>query len=289
MDNVTTDNSIAAGSLTRENPDNTNVRVEDPDETCYDMKTSPKGRFVLINQRDFSENTDFYKKPRMGTDEDAKALENLFTEIGFQVERYDNKNAEEVRKIFKDVQKNVKDGRKYPNVSCFACAILTHGEDGGVIWCTDKEIPLKVLADDISHANHLVGKPKFFIVQACRGGEAMDPIDYNEADASDPNETLTLPLHADFLFAYSTAPGFASFRHPEYGSWFVQELVDVFRQQAHKLDVVKMLTRVNYRIAAIKAKLRKPDEPKTKEIKCQIPSITSQLRKDFYLMPSMPL
>jgi len=260
---------------TQANQNNTHDGTEDSEETCYDMYSNPRGLFVLINQKDFGPDTDFYGTPRTGTDEDAKALEDLFKEIGFEVERHDNQSVAEMRKIFLDVQK-----RK--NLNSFGCAILSHGEEGEV-WCWDGKLQIKILADDVSKNPNLVGKPKFWIIQACRGDEAQEPIQAG-SDGPGGDKTLSLPLHADFLFAYSSAPGFAVFRNWK-GSWFIQELVNVFREQAHKVDVVRMLTRVNHRVASKRSKASN----KALDNKCQMPSITSQLRKDFYLMPSKPL
>lgn len=38
--------------------------------------------------------------------------------------------------------------------------------------------------------------------------------------------------------------GYASYRDPEKGSWFVQEFVEVFREQAYDEHVMDMLTEV---------------------------------------------
>jgi len=289
-ENVTTDNlsiklstsvSQPQAPPTQEaSPENAFEVTDDSEETCYNMNSSPRGLFVLINQRDFGAESPFYRTSRTGTDEDARELEELFKELGFEVEKHENQTKAGMRKIFLDVQK-----RK--NLNSFACAILSHGEEGKV-FCHDGEDPLeiKILADDVSKNPNLVGKPKFWIIQACRGDEAEEPIAAGADADSDGSQDrkLTLPLHADFLFAYSSAPGFAVFRNKQ-GSWFIQELVNVFRQQAHKVDVVRMLTRVNHRVASKRSRAN----IKALHNKCQIPSITSQLRKDFYLMPSKPL
>ena len=70
----------------------------------------------------------------------------------------------------------------------------------------------------------LANKPKIFLVQACRGsqkGEFPGP----NADNILSDSTLSrsrLPKESDFLLAYSSVPGYVSFRMPDSGSFFIQ-------------------------------------------------------------------
>lgn len=53
-----------------------------------------------------------------------------------------------------------------------------------------------------------IGKPKLFIIQACQG-DRLDPgvtLARTETDGH-PSHTYRIPIHADFLIAYSTIPG----------------------------------------------------------------------------------
>ena len=79
-----------------------------------------------------------------------------------------------------------------------------------------------------------------------------------------------LPTEADFLFAYSTVDDHIAFRNSG-GSWFIEDFINVYRQNALKMDVVRVLHRVNCKVAGRSSKRGK-----------QMPSIVSQLRKDLY-------
>ena len=46
------------------------------------------------------------------------------------------------------------------------------------------------------------------------------------------SHSYKIPLHADFLIAYSTIPGFYSWRNTTAGSWFVQALCHVLQREA---------------------------------------------------------
>ena len=62
---------------------------------------------------------------------------------------------------------------------------------------------------------------------------------------------------------------------------FIQAIVDVFRRNAHKMDVVRMLTRVNQIVSTQKSQTGQ----RQSHHKRQISSIITQLRKELYLVP----
>ena len=54
----------------------------------YKMNYEQRGRAIIINNRDF--NRELNLGPRTGTDQDAAALQQRFTEIGFDVKVHTN-------------------------------------------------------------------------------------------------------------------------------------------------------------------------------------------------------
>ncbi|MGH0162288.1 UNVERIFIED_CONTAM: hypothetical protein FKN15_042455 [Acipenser sinensis] len=88
----------------------------------------------------------------------------------------------------------------------FVCALLSHGDEG-VLYGTDGCIEIKRLTSFFKgdRCKTLVGKPKLFFIQACRGTELDGGI---EADSIESDSSpQKIPVEADFLYAYSTAPG----------------------------------------------------------------------------------
>lgn len=73
--------------------------------------------------------------------------------------------------------------------------------------------------------------------------------------------------------------GYYSWRNPTHGSWFIQDLVKVFKEQHNNLDVLTMLTRVSGNVALN----RESNADGIMNKKRQIPCVVSQLTKDFYL------
>ena len=58
--------------------------------------------------------------------------------------------------------------------ACFVC-LLSHGEEGFIFGTDGKRIPLEEIFMLFGNTNckGLIGKPKVFIIQACRGGEFL--------------------------------------------------------------------------------------------------------------------
>ena len=102
------------------------------------------------------------------------------------------------------------------------------------------------------------------------------------ADETDgKNSGITVPIEADFFYAYSTVPGYFCWRNNVEGSWFVQSIVAVFNECALTMDLQHMMTRVNNMVAKQKSKTNQSESSNKK----QIPSIVSQLRNDLYFFP----
>ncbi|XP_065674824.1 caspase-3 [Hydra vulgaris] len=245
----------------------------------YKMDTFPRGILTIINVKDFMESSGMQKYPRSGTDADAESLCNLFLEMGFIVDRFDNPTSADVVRILKNAA-----NQNYSKLSCCVVAVLTHGNEG-IIYCTDTCLKIRDITKLFRTIN-LAGKPKLFFIQACQGSEYMSSLDQVDGPGSLPQKSkkekvLNLPSESDFLYAYSTVPGYFAWRNARNGSWFIQAVVSVFRENAHKMDVLRLLTRVNEKISQNKSVTCDANT----DNKRQIASAVSQLRKDLFLMP----
>lgn len=108
-----------------------------------------------------------------------------------------------------------------------------------------------------------------------------------------------LPVEADFLFAYSTIPGFYSWRNTDNGSWYIQALCRLIElhygdeeasmkdpRYEPDLDFLRLLTRVSYDVAYF-FQSSVPTNPDLDQKK-QVPSIVSQLTRDLYFPTKIP-
>ncbi|KAK6487274.1 caspase-7-like [Huso huso] len=244
----------------------------------YKMNYKRLGKCIIINNKNFHVQTGM--KVRNGTDRDAGELFKCFKTLGFEVCIYNDQTCQNMERLLRDASEE-----DHSDSSCFACILLSHGEEG-MIYGTDGAMPIKTMTSLFrgDMCKSLVGKPKLFFIQACRGSEFDNGI---QSDSGPPNESMEtdanpqhkIPVEADFLFAYSTVPGYYSWRNPGQGSWFVQALCNVLSEYGNQLEILQILTRVNYKVATSFESWS--DDPRFSEKK-QIPCVVSMLTKELY-------
>ncbi|XP_046376831.1 caspase-3-like isoform X1 [Haliotis rufescens] len=251
----------------------------------YKMDHENRGQAVILNNRDFDRHTGM--GTRSGTDVDASNIYQNLKALGFTVEMHTNKTTGDMKKIMTEAAK-----KDFSNSDCFACVILSHGEEGAV-YGTNGPVEIKDLVDPFKghRCQSLAGKPKLFFIQACRGQGLDEGVDVSDAlgvkgDGDEDVEmapvTYRIPTEADFLMAYSVVPGYFSWRNSSRGSWFIQALCAVLEKYGHKLDLMTMMTRVN-KLVAYDFESNASKEFMNR--KKQIPCITSMLTKDLYFPP----
>ena len=99
-----------------------------------------------------------------------------------------------------------------------------------------------------------------------------------------PNDySYKIPSHADFLIAYSTVPGFYSWRNTTAGSWFIQSFCRVLREHGTEKDLTSNMLRVCRKVA-FDFQSNTPGDFAIHEKK-QIPCITSMLTRKVYFPP----
>lgn len=241
----------------------------------YNMDFEKVGKCIIINNKNFCRSTGM--SVRNGTDKDADALRKCFQNLGFNVTVYNDCTCEKMKNLLKQASEE-----DHSNSACFACVLLSHGEEN-LIYGTDGMIAIKDLTGHFrgDRCKSLLEKPKLFFIQACRGTELDDGIqpDSGPNSDTDANPQCKIPVEADFLFAYSTVPGYYSWRSPGSGSWFVQALSSILNEHGKSLEILQILTRVNNRVAT--QFQSQCDDPRFHEKK-QIPCVVSMLTKELY-------
>ncbi|XP_067055303.1 caspase-3-like isoform X4 [Acropora muricata] len=242
-------------------------------ETIYKMSRAPRGIAIIINNKNFLRSSGMDKYPRNGTDADRDALEKLFKSLKFEVRIYNDITKYQIRGIAKEMA-----ALDHSDYDAFIFSILTHGEEG-LLYGTDGIISTRDLTSTFKDATTLAGKPKMFFFQACQGYEYMDGMDV--PDGPQASSKVSVPSEADFLYAYSTVPGYYSWRNSVNSSWFIQSLTEVFEENAERMDILRMLTRVNARVSTFKSRTGEYYS----DSKRQVSSIVSMLRKELYFFP----
>ncbi|XP_005230888.1 caspase-3 [Falco peregrinus] len=236
----------------------------------YRMDYPEMGECVIINNKNFHRDTGLL--PRLGTDADAASVREVFMKLGYKVKVNNDLSCNDISKLLKNVSEEDHSKR-----SSFVCVLLSHGEEG-FIYGTDGLLELRALTRLFrgDRCRSLAGKPKLFFIQACRGTE----LDSGIFADSGSEETVCqkIPVEADFVYAYSTAPGYYSWRNSAEGSWFIQSVCEVLKEHGRKLELMQILTRVNRRVAEYVSCSTRQDF----NAKKQIPCIVSTLTKEFY-------
>ncbi|XP_055972831.1 caspase-6-like [Sorex fumeus] len=260
--------------------------VMDPEEK-YKMNHKRRGVALIFNHERFY----WYlgMPDRRGTCADRENLRRRLLELGFEVKCYDDLSAEEVlRKMYDESTAS------HLDADCFLCVFLTHGE-GNHIYAYNAKVEIPTLTDFFKgdKCQSLVGKPKIFIIQACRGDKHDVPVKpVDEVDATrlpDSNETQvdaasvhTLPAGADFLMCYSVAEGYFSHRDTLYGSWYIQDLCELLARYGTSLEFTELLTLVNRRVSRRRVDISRDPSAIGKK---QIPCFASMLTKKLCFLP----
>uniref|UniRef100_A0A8C9X767 Caspase-3 n=1 Tax=Sander lucioperca TaxID=283035 RepID=A0A8C9X767_SANLU len=238
----------------------------------YSLNFPSIGQCIIINNKNFDRRTGMNQ--RNGTDVDAGNAMKVFGKLGYKVKVYNDQSVEQMNQVLTS-------GKFEEDHSCYAsfvCVLLSHGDEG-VFFGTDGSVELKSLTSLFrgDRCKSLVGKPKLFFIQACRGTDLDAGI---EADSAE--DGIKIPVEADFLYAFSTAPGYYSWRNTMTGSWFMQSLCDMISKYGKEVELQHIMTRVNHKVAV---EFESVSNSPGFHAKKQIPCIVSMLTKEMYFSP----
>lgn len=196
--------------------------------SCYPMASNPRGICLIINNLIFhGQDT----QDRYGGERDEEVLHKLFQEeLGFVVEVFRDQQYFEMQQVAGKIAK-----LDHSNYDSFICIIMSHGGEKDTIeGVKGRKIFIENITSEFkpSNCSTLAEKPKVFIVQACRGqseDQNLQPIHSTAADGDKSglfkDSTLprsVTPEEIDFLYAFSTVPGYVSWRVPGIGSPYIQ-------------------------------------------------------------------
>ncbi|XP_071834551.1 caspase-3-like isoform X2 [Apostichopus japonicus] len=243
----------------------------------------------------FNNNNFKHMNQRTGSIRDVDNLNVLLEGLGFEIKKFHDLTASDMKKALLEASK-----REYAGTNYFFCALCSHGDDG-VIFGTDGDptnygrdphqdnaswLQLRDIFDMFYGENckSLVGKPKMFVIQACRGKELQSAeleVDSDVAvNVADVGVKPTIPSEADFVVAYSTSEGNAAIRHRVDGSWYIQDFVRVFNSYGTQTEFQQLLTVVNRLVSDrtfSRAGVNDGEEKGTKQMPCFLSKFTKLL------------
>jgi len=238
----------------------------------YHMKHKERGVAIIINNEEFESRTGMGS--RTGSSVDRDNLQKVLKFVGFKDIRVKNNlRQKDMINLMQDVA-----SENHKDRDCLFVAMLSHGDEEG-IYGTDYPIGYEELMAPFKECKSLVGKPKIFVVQACRGDKLDDGSTYKQDALPTSQKQYRISKESDFLVAYSVVPGHYSWRNVQKGSWFMQAFCQVMLRDGRRLELVELLTRVNRMVSYTfqsNASIMSMTDKK------QSPCITSMLTKRLY-------
>ncbi len=234
-------------------------QVSTRDDIIYEAKS---GYVLVINNNIFPSREDV---ERTGFNDDVRNLTSLFDDFNFRTRVHDNLTKSEMLNLFTDTAE-----KDFSRFDCFVCVILSHGSNNEIYGTDDEVIKIEAITKLFrrDECTSLEGKPKIFLIQACRG-QRRDRVPI-ESD-SDTISFSSSSLPADSLICFASAPGHQSYRHPLLGSWFISSVIDVFKEYADREHIMDMMLRVNNRVAGFFSK------EGLKQMPCQVCMLTKKV------------
>ncbi|XP_075217421.1 caspase-1-like isoform X4 [Lycorma delicatula] len=208
----------------------------------YNMDHKKRGVAIILNHEHFDIPN---LKSRTGTAADCENLRTTLMSLGFEVRKYDDLTSSQIDHVLTLVSEE-----DHSDCDCILFALLSHGEQG-MIYSKDSGYKSENLWSRFTAdlCPTLAGKPKLFFIQACQGDKLDGGITVTTQVDSNSASPFKIPVHADFLIAYSTIPGYYSWRNTSRGSWFIQALCLELKENGFNYDLLTLLTFVNRRVA----------------------------------------
>jgi len=123
------------------------------------------GLALIISNEDFKKESQF--NPRAGGAVDVKKLDQLFSDLGFAVTTAKNLKQKEIQKTVQRFKNSIT-----INIDMVIISILSHGDNGNLVDIDGEELDIEeeIISQFYNTSCEvLVGKPKLFLLQYCRG------------------------------------------------------------------------------------------------------------------------
>ena len=256
-----------------------------------------RGECLIINQIfENVRNPQLKKYWRPGSEHDEEELIRTWNKLGCQknirVER--DLAVDEISKVLTEFRQKLKSS----NPDFIIIAVLGHGKRVNVCQCMSKSVnvcqcqrgteyimdinwqgfpvnKIKNMFVDGHECPIMLGRPKIFIFQACRGKNRQVPMSYitnlpdiqDDADETDGEQDddkmiekdgVQYPHKSWFMTYHSTIEGYVSLRNRAKGSIFIQELCKKLNEQWYRLDISSIASLVNKEIMKNYGKIQAP-------------------------------
>ncbi|XP_076376993.1 caspase-8 Dredd [Megalopta genalis] len=228
----------------------TTQEISFPNGTGESVKRLEKGLCIIINEMCFAGHK---YETRFGTLADCTKLSETFKGFGFTVDKLENLKKHEICKTLENIPK--KYGISY---DCLFLCILSHGCKGNIITSDEQEVSLEEIEQMIC-CEQLKDVIKIVIIQACQGTVTGQVNENLTTDSPIKHNISNILAYRNFCIFMSTMQGFVSVRHKEEGSWFIQEMCNIFQTEGSKITFLEATQKVIQRVMEKRGKLNGAD------------------------------
>ena len=149
--------------------------ASNPGINKYKMDHKERGIALVINIQKFDP-TPFAQKQleeRVWSKKDVESLRKTFEYLEFEFILCENLKANE---IITTIQGMLTIHKCRTDVDCFVCVVMSHGGQDKIMASDNIEVSLEDIIAPIKSCKYLIGKPKLFFFQSCRGNDEMETI-----------------------------------------------------------------------------------------------------------------
>lgn len=240
----------------------------------YWITKESAGFILIINQKSFYRDSNPHLfsiiakeelSCRQGTDQDVEALKATFEPLGYIPDVRENLKSYEILDAVKQVT------RKSIAFHSVIICILSHGIEGYVYGANSIPLAIQDIEDVIAKSHELLKKPKILFIQACQGSTMQKTITLSPYEYDSPKIVNGSGFY-DMITAISTIPRFASVRHTENGTWFIQTICKKVKEYGDRLHIIDIMTIV----------MRDISYKRNENNECMVPRVINQLTKSLY-------
>ena len=212
-------------------------------KNVYPMTKTIRGHCLIINVDKF---TNHIFQNRRGSQIDVENTGQLFKQLGFKV----HLKTDLTKVQFLQELNRFSELKDHKQSQICVVVLMSHGNEEGLFtsdgFLIEKESILKKFHNQ--NCPNLMGKPKFFIFQACQG----DVIDIGVTNGATEADNVVkkrpqnfLPTWEDMLILSASIRNYKSFRNTKRGSWLIECLTYVFMNYSCQLDILELLAEVS--------------------------------------------
>ncbi|KAG4066007.1 hypothetical protein HA402_001254 [Bradysia odoriphaga] len=239
-----------------------------------DESRNKKGFMLILNHEFFEDKT--LKRPGTRVDEDN--LVKTFSKFNFEFEIFKDLNYKQVVELAEQFS-----NKNFIDFSCLVVAVLSHGEEKNQVSAKDRYYDFdETVVNPIAKNITLLGCPKIFIINACRGYERnvyvsdgrYPDMEVDSCYNCTPSveKMRTIPYMKEILKLYSCYEGFVSYRNPLFGCRFINSLCKHLNERGHNTPIEEIFKLICNELTDI-----------TECMFVQCPVVSSTLTKSFCL------